>query len=60
MLRASIAVIIAAALGLAGVMMSNAEAGRYGNQKVGYHINYPGGEGGKKYYGALRNIQKPH
>lgn len=57
MLRASIAVMIAAALGFAGVMMANAEAGRYGKQKVVYHINYPGGEGGKKYYGALRNIQ---
>lgn len=30
---------------------------RYGRQKVVYHINYNGGEGLKKYRGALRNIQ---
>ena len=30
---------------------------RYGKQKVVYHINYPGGEGDKKYIGAMRNIQ---
>ena len=30
---------------------------RYGKQKVAYHINYPGGEGDKKYLGAMRNIQ---
>lgn len=30
---------------------------RYGKQKVVYHINYNGGEGLKKYRGALRNIQ---
>lgn len=29
----------------------------YGKQKVVYHINYNGGEGDKKYRGALRNIQ---
>lgn len=29
----------------------------YGKQKVVYHINYEGGEGDKKYRGALRNIQ---
>jgi len=30
---------------------------RYGVQKVVYHINYPGGEGDKKYRGAMRNVQ---
>ena len=30
---------------------------RYGKQKVVYHINYPGGDGDKKYFGAMRNIQ---
>ena len=29
----------------------------YGKQKVVYHINYEGGDGDKKYRGALRNIQ---
>ena len=43
--------------GIAGVVMANAEDNRYGKQKVVYHINYPGGDGGKKYHGALRNIQ---
>ncbi|MCP5366351.1 MAG: DsrE family protein [Hyphomicrobiales bacterium] len=31
--------------------------GRYGKQKVVYHINYDGGDGDKRYRGALRNIQ---
>ena len=30
---------------------------RYGKQKVVYHINYDGGDGDKRYAGALRNIQ---
>ena len=30
---------------------------RYGKQKVVYHINYPGGDSDKKYFGAMRNIQ---
>ncbi|MCV0396285.1 MAG: DsrE family protein [Rhizobiaceae bacterium] len=30
---------------------------RYGEQKVVYHINYDGGEDGKKYRGALVNVQ---
>jgi len=30
---------------------------RYGQQKVVYHINYPGGEADKAYRGAMRNIQ---
>lgn len=28
-----------------------------GQQKVVYHINYPGGDGNKAYKGAMRNIQ---
>ncbi len=35
----------------------SAMADGYGNQKVVYHINYPGGEGSKAYKGALRNVQ---
>ncbi|MFV0369311.1 MAG: DsrE family protein [Hyphomicrobiaceae bacterium] len=38
--------------------VSPAEANdRYGKQKVVYHINYDGGEGGKKYKAALRNVK---
>ncbi len=37
--------------------VTSADAGRYGKQKVVYHINYPGGKSDKKYKGALRNIQ---
>ena len=29
----------------------------YGQQKVVYHINYPGGENDAAYIGAMRNIQ---
>ncbi len=46
-------------LALVGFMVT-ADAGadsRYGKQKVVYHINYDGGEGDKKYRGAMRNIQ---
>ena len=57
MLRTLIVMAMAAAVGFAGVMTAQAEDSRYGKQKVVYHINYPGGDGGKKYYGALRNIQ---
>jgi len=49
--------IAAALVGLLGVAPAVAEEGKYGKQKVVYHINYKGGEGSKKYYGALRNIQ---
>ena len=31
--------------------------GRYGKQKVVYHINYTGAEGDKAYIRALRNVQ---
>ncbi|KUO57106.1 MAG: hypothetical protein APF80_05395 [Alphaproteobacteria bacterium BRH_c36] len=34
-----------------------ADDARYGKQKVVYHINLPGGDGGKYYAGSLRNIQ---
>lgn len=30
---------------------------RYGQQKVVYHVNYPGGPEDKKWQGAMRNIQ---
>ncbi|MBY6090494.1 DsrE family protein [Pseudooceanicola sp. 502str34] len=48
---AALAVLVAFALpGLA-------EGNRYGQQKVVYHINGDGGEGGKAYSGALNNVQ---
>ena len=48
-----------AALAVFSVFVANpANANdRYGKQKVVYHINYDGGEGGKKYQAALRNVQ---
>lgn len=40
------------------LLAGGAQAGdRYGKQKVVYHINYDGGDGDKRYRGALRNIQ---
>ena len=43
-------------IALAGISAEASE--RYGKQKVAYYINYPGGDGDKKYLGAMRNIQK--
>jgi intracellular sulfur oxidation DsrE/DsrF family protein len=58
MMKSAIAVVISAIMVLAGFVGVNAAGeARYGKQKVVYHINYDGGEGGKAYYGALRNIQ---
>jgi intracellular sulfur oxidation DsrE/DsrF family protein len=49
---------LAATLAIVGLLASGASAGeRYGQQKVVYHINYDGGDGDKKYRGAMRNIQ---
>ncbi|MDU8928866.1 DsrE family protein [Alisedimentitalea sp. MJ-SS2] len=39
------------------LVAGQADAERYGKQKVVYHINYPGGPDDKKYIGAMRNIQ---
>lgn len=39
------------------VTLPAAAQDRYGDQKVVYHINYDGGESGKKYRGALTNVQ---
>lgn len=47
-------------LGLFLTTLTSADASaneRYGQQKVVYHINYPGGPDDKKYIGAMRNIQ---
>ncbi len=51
--------LIVSALMLAGIVTgaSAQDAGRYGKQKVVYHINYNGGEDSAAYRGAMRNIQ---
>lgn len=49
---------LAMALSLVALAPQGADAGeRYGKQKVVYHINYDGGDGDKRYIGAMRNIQ---
>lgn len=45
------------AFALAFCTPAHAQDARYGFQKVVYHINYPGGDGGKAYRGAMNNIQ---
>lgn len=57
MLRSLLVVAMAGLAVLAGIAGAAADENKYGKQKVVYHINYDGGEGGKKYFGALRNIQ---
>lgn len=54
-IRMITAVVVAASMTMAaGVIDAN---DRYQKQKVVYHINYEGGDGDKRYRGALRNIQ---
>lgn len=57
MLRLLVTAALATLIASIGVISASAEDARYGKQKVVYHINYEGGDAGKKYYGALRNIQ---
>ncbi len=57
MSRPLMTLVLLAACICATLLAATAEESRYGKQKVVYHINYDGGEGGKKYAGALRNIQ---
>ncbi len=58
MLKSLLVLVMGAVVGFAAISGAQAaDEARYGKQKVVYHINYPGGDGGKKYYGALRNIQ---
>ena len=45
-----------AAISLTALAPAKADS-RYGKQKVVYHINYEGGEDGKPYVKALKNIQ---
>jgi intracellular sulfur oxidation DsrE/DsrF family protein len=52
----ALAIMTAFAVMLTNIGAADA-AGRYSKQKVVYHVNYPGGEGDKKYLGAMRNIQ---
>lgn len=52
-----LSILLAAALA-AGLATGTAHAeGRYGKQKVVYHINYEGGDGGQGYRAAMQNIQ---
>lgn len=46
-----------AAFAIASVTTVSKAEDRYGKQKVVYHINYDGGDGDKRYQGALRNVQ---
>lgn len=48
---------LALALALLSLPASAQDAERYGTQKVVYHVNGQGGEGGGAYLAALRNIQ---
>jgi len=49
---------IAAAVAPAVVVgVAQAAEGRYGKQKVVYHVNYTGGDGGKAYMAALGNVK---
>jgi len=52
-LVAALALVLGVALG----PVADAQDARYGQQKVVYHINYEGGDGGKAYRGAMANIQ---
>lgn len=49
--------ILAAALAMAMLVNDAVADGRYGKQKVVYHINHLGGDGGKAYSAAMTNIQ---
>lgn len=50
-------ILLAAVLAVAALAGVASADGRYGKQKVVYHINYAGGDADKAYLGALQNIQ---
>jgi uncharacterized protein len=52
-----LAFLAAAVIAVASLVGSASADGRYGKQKVVYHINEQGDEGGRVYGAALRNIQ---
>ena len=56
MLRSILAAVTAAILTFSISGAASADE-RYGKQKVVYHINYDGGEGGTAYIKALKNVQ---
>lgn len=56
-IRAAFAAVLTMALSVLVLDFDAMASERYGQQKVVYHINYPGGPDDKKYRGALRNIQ---
>lgn len=58
MLKFLMTLALSALLGFAALAGAQAaDEAHYGKQKVVYHINLPGGDNGKYYKGALRNIQ---
>mgnify|MGYP006436999509 CR=1 FL=1 len=50
-------ILAAAVLAVTAISFGALAGERYSQQKVVYHINYPGGEQDKAYKGAMRNIQ---
>ncbi|SEO06589.1 DsrE family protein [Palleronia pelagia] len=50
---------LAAALAvvLGGLTAGAQTSDRYGEQRVVYHVNFPGGEGNRAYKGSLRNLK---
>jgi intracellular sulfur oxidation DsrE/DsrF family protein len=50
-------ILAAAAMAVAALAGGASADGRYGKQKVVYHINYSGGDADMAYIAALRNIQ---
>ncbi|MBU2583498.1 MAG: DsrE family protein [Alphaproteobacteria bacterium] len=58
MLKLLMTLAMSAIVGFTAVAVAQAADGaRYGKQKVVYHINLPGGDGGKYYAASLNNIQ---
>ncbi len=49
-------IIVALVMAFAGPVLAQ-DTDRYGTQKVAYHINSPGGEGNRYYFGSMRNVQ---
>lgn len=49
-------IIVALVMAFAGPVLAQ-DTDRYGTQQVAYHINSPGGEGNRYYFGSMRNVQ---
>ncbi len=50
-------ILLAAAAAMLFTINTADAKGKYGKQKVVYHVNYVGGDKDKRYRGAMRNIQ---